>query len=80
MQLTEADEDTIAAFHEAGHAIAAWAQGVGMDYATIGFEEGATGRIALEQEPRLLELVASMEKLIPHLLGWPDCAAARLWC
>ena len=71
MQATEADEDRIAAFHEAGHAIAAWAQGVGMDYATIGFEEGATGRIALEQEPQLLESVASMERLIRISLAGP---------
>ena len=65
------DEDRIAAFHEAGHAVAAWAQGVGLDYATIGHEEGATGRIALEQEPGLLGSIAGMERLIRISLAGP---------
>jgi hypothetical protein len=61
----------IAALHEAGHAVAAWAQDVGMDYATIEHEEGATDRIALEHEPRLLESIARMERLIRIFLAGP---------
>ena len=71
MQAEKVDEDRIAAFHEAGHAVAAWAQSVGMDYATIGHEEGATGRIALEQEPGLLGSIAGMERLIRISLAGP---------
>ncbi len=71
MQAHETDEDRIAAFHEAGHAVAAWAQGVGMDYATIGHEDGATGRIALEQEPGLLGSTAGMERMIRIALAGP---------
>ena len=56
--------DRIAALHEAGHAIAAWAQGIGIDYVTIEHQEGATGRIAIEQEPKLLASTASMERMI----------------
>ena len=67
----EADEDRIAAFHEAGHAVAAWAQGIGVEYATIEHEEGERGRIALEQEPGLLTSVAEMERLIRVSLAGP---------
>jgi hypothetical protein len=71
MQAMEADEDRIAAFHEAGHAVAAWAQGIGVEYATIAHEEGERGRIALEQEPCLLASVAEMERLIRVSLAGP---------
>jgi hypothetical protein len=71
VQAEEADEDRTAAFHEAGHAVAAWAQCVGLDYATIGHEEGATGRIALQQESGLLGSVAGMERLIRISLAGP---------
>ena len=71
MQAEEVDEDRIAAFHEAGHAVAAWAQGVGMEYATIGHKDGATGRIALEQEPGLLGSNSGMERLIRISLAGP---------
>ncbi len=42
-----------------------------MDYATIEHEEGATGRIALEQEPGLLKSIACMERLIRISLAGP---------
>lgn len=71
MRATEADEDRIAAFHEAGHAVVASAQGVGIEYATIEHEEGERGRIALDQEPGLLASVAGMERLIRVSLAGP---------
>src|SRR5689334_21318863 len=70
-QAIEADEDRIAAYHEAGHAVAARAQGIGVEYATIEHEEGERGRIALEQEPGLLASIAGMERLIRVSLAGP---------
>ena len=71
MRAIEADEDRIAAFHEAGHAVVASAQGIGIEYATIEHEEGEHGRIALDQEPGLLASVAGMERLIRISLAGP---------
>jgi hypothetical protein len=64
MQAMEADEDRIAAYHKAGHAVVARAQGIRVDYVTIEHEEEERGRIALEQEPGLLASIAGMERLI----------------
>ncbi len=43
MRAMEADEDRIAAYHEAGHAVVAWAQGIGVDYATIDMKRESGG-------------------------------------
>jgi hypothetical protein len=65
------DDDRIASFHEAGHAIAAWAQGVSVYHVSIMHEDGAGGQTALCQEPNLLHSVPSMERMARISLAGP---------
>ena len=67
----EAEDRHVAAlsFHEAGHAIAAWTQGVGVYHVSIVHQDEAGGQTALHQEPNVLHSVPSMERMAGS--PWP---------